>query len=136
MRGARALFPREVYPLDAVYAGLYTFLDRAWLFLEPTEDGVAVHARSKDPTVADHVVLGQLGNELLAQAYRLALAKESRPVVEAIATFAIAGAAGQPGLDELLEMEIGDATAFEDPLGIAMSWEEKYGKKADKKEDP
>jgi hypothetical protein len=26
-------------------------------------------------------------------------------------------------------MDIGEATAFDDPLGIAMSWEEKYKKK-------
>jgi hypothetical protein len=42
---------------------------------------------------------------------------------------AIYGAAGPPGLDDLLAMDIGEESAFEDPLGIAMSWEEKYTKK-------
>jgi hypothetical protein len=28
-------------------------------------------------------------------------------------------------------MDIGEETAFDDPLGIAMSWEEKYAKKKD-----
>ena len=49
--------------------------------------------------------------------------------MESITARALAGAAGPPGLDELLAADIGDATAFEDPLGIAMSWEEKYLKK-------
>jgi hypothetical protein len=34
---------------------------------------------------------------------------------------------GAPSLDDLEKFEFGDE-AFEDPLGIAMSWEEKYGK--------
>ena len=42
---------------------------------------------------------------------------------------ALSGAAGPPGLDDLLTMDIGEESAFEDPLGIAMSWEEKYTKK-------
>ena len=50
-------------------------------------------------------------------------------VSEMITSRALSGAAGPPGLDELLATEIGDAGAFEDPLGIAMSWEEKYTKK-------
>jgi hypothetical protein len=29
-------------------------------------------------------------------------------------------------------MDIGAETAFDDPLGIAMSWEEKYAKKKEK----
>ena len=32
-------------------------------------------------------------------------------------------------VDDLMDLEIGEDTAFEDPLGIAMSWEEKYKKK-------
>ena len=35
----------------------------------------------------------------------------------------------KPGLDDLLAIDIGEASAFDDPLGIAMSWEEKYKKK-------
>jgi hypothetical protein len=33
-------------------------------------------------------------------------------------------------------MDIGEETAFEDPLGIAMSWEEKYKKKGGAKAQP
>ena len=57
------------------------------------------------------------------------LLEENRALIEQVTTRALAGAAGPPGLDELLAMDIGEATAFEDPLGIAMSWEEKYAKK-------
>ncbi|NUO48804.1 MAG: hypothetical protein HOV80_08110 [Polyangiaceae bacterium] len=125
----------DLYPLDAVYQAAYTLLDRAWIFLEPTPSGVLARVRSKREGVSDAAAAGQLGNEALTQAYRLSLARDRRRVIEALATRAVAGAAGPPGLDELLEMEIGEATAFDDPLGIAMSWEEKYGKKEKKGED-
>ncbi len=135
MEGFRIDLDGELYPLEAVYQAAYTNLDRAWVLLQKTETGVAATVRSKRAGVTDEVAAGRLGNEALAQAYRLSLATSGRRLIEAITTRAIAGAAGPPGLDELLEMEIGDATAFDDPLGIAMSWEEKYGKKAPKKEE-
>ena len=40
----------------------------------------------------------------------------------------MAGSAGPPGLDDLLQIDPG-SEAFDDPLGIAMSWEDRYRKK-------
>jgi hypothetical protein len=94
-----------------------------------------VTLRPKAGVAADaDAAAGEFGNELLGQAWRLKLFEENRQLVEAITARALGGAAGPPGLDELLMTEIGEENAFEDPLGIAMSWEEKYGKKA-KKDD-
>ena len=129
MRGEKLELDLDLYPLDAVYAAAYASLDRAWVYLERTGERVTVTVRSKRDGVSDHAALGQLGNELVGCALRQLLTTENRRVVEVVITRAIGGAAGPPGLDELLEVDIGDATAFEDPLGIAMSWEEKYGKK-------
>ncbi|HTJ84661.1 MAG TPA: hypothetical protein VL400_23235 [Polyangiaceae bacterium] len=127
----------DLYPLDAIYAAAYAHLDRAYLFLERSGDLVKVRVRSKSATVTDREAAGQLANELLATSLRLLLTGERRRSVEAIVTRAIGGAAGPPGLDELLEADIGEATAFDDPLGIAMSWEEKYAKGKDPaKKDP
>ncbi len=129
MRGEKLELDLDLFPLDAIYAAAYASLDRAWVFLEPSGERVTVTVRSKRDGVSDRAALGQLGNELVGCALRHVLTTENRRVVEAVITRAIGGAAGPPGLDELLEVDIGDATAFEDPLGIAMSWEEKYGKK-------
>ena len=41
---------------------------------------------------------------------------------------------GPPSLDDLEKFDFSDEP-FEDPLGIAMSWEEKYGKKKKGEED-
>ena len=84
-------------------------------------------------TVASADLAGELENELLGQAWRRLLVDENRRLVETVTTQALAGAAGPAGLDELLEMDL-DAEAFDDPLGIAMSWEEKYKKRAPKPE--
>jgi hypothetical protein len=48
----------------------------------------------------------------------------------------LGGAAGPPGLDELLEMDADDEAAFDDPLGIATSWEDKYKKRDTPPKEP
>jgi His-Xaa-Ser system protein HxsD len=123
----------SVHPLEAVYAATYTFIDRAWVFVDRPEAGKlrVVLAPKKGP--ADEKALaqliGELANELLSAAYRHLLTRESRATLEAVTMQAIAGAMGPPSLDELEDFDFSEE-AFEDPLGIAQSWEEKYQKKA------
>jgi His-Xaa-Ser system protein HxsD len=121
----------DLYPKDAVYGAAYVFLDRCYVHLERVGDKrIRVRLRPKRGVALDAAsAAGELGNELLSQAWRRKLADENRAFIESVTTRAVAGAAGPPGLDELLAMDIGEASAFEDPLGIAMSWEDKYGKK-------
>jgi hypothetical protein len=147
-------FDEDLYPLDAIHGAAYVLLERAYLFLERTgHDGgltrdaelrtasrsapqtpgslrlrVWIKAKSGDAEQTA-ALAGDLENEALAQAYRRRLAAENRALIESIASRALAGAAGPPGLDDLLAMDIGAETAFDDPLGIALSWEEKYAKK-------
>jgi His-Xaa-Ser system protein HxsD len=128
---ARVELDEDLYPKDAIYGAVYTLLDRCFLQLDRAGAGrVVVRVKAKEGGAeATRASAGELENELLAQAYRRVIASRNRRSVESVTQRAIAGAAGPPGLDELLSMEIGDATAFEDPLGIAMSWEEKFAKK-------
>lgn len=124
-------FDEELYPKDAVYGAAYVFIDLCYLHLERSGDKrVRVRLKAKTGKADDtKSCAGDFENEILAQAYRQRLAGENRGLIESITARAIAGAAGPPGLDELLAMDIGEETAFDDPLGIAMSWEEKYAKK-------
>ena len=121
----------ELYPKDAVYGAAYVFIDRCYVHLDRKGDRqITVRLKGKRGLAIDGEALaGEFENELLAQAYRRQIADENRQLIEAITTRALGGAAGPPGLDELIAMDIGPETAFEDPLGIAMSWEEKYAKK-------
>jgi His-Xaa-Ser system protein HxsD len=119
-----------LYPRDAVYGAAYVFIDRCYVLLDrPSPGRLKISLRAKRGGADTAALAGELTNELLAQAWRRAIAEENRALIEQVTTRAIAGAAGPPGLDELLAMDIGEETAFEDPLGIAMSWEEKYAKK-------
>lgn len=120
-----------LYPKDAVYGAAYVFIDRCYVHLDRAGDRrIKVTLRAKKGKAEDaQAWAGEFENELLGQAWRRQIIEENRQLIESITTRALGGAAGPPGLDELLAMDIGDATAFDDPLGIAMSWEEKYKKK-------
>lgn len=126
----RIEFDEGLYPRDAVYGAAYVFIDRCYVHLDRIADQrVQVQLKAKKPGADTQALAGEFQNELLSQAWRQKIVEENRQFVEAITARALGGAAGAPGLDELLAMDIGEETAFDDPLGIAMSWEEKYKKK-------
>lgn len=130
----------STYGLEALYAASYTFLDRAYVLLDrPSPERYRVTLAPKKKVEGElravlTALAGELANELLAAAYRQRLHAEHRALIESVTMRAVAGAMGPPAaepapsLDELEAFDF-SAEAFEDPLGIAMSWEEKYGKK-------
>jgi His-Xaa-Ser system protein HxsD len=121
----------ELYPRDAVQGAAYVFLERSYVFLERAGNKrVRIWLKAKSGDTAE--ALGDFENEALFQAYRRRLSTANRLLIESLTSRALIGAAGPPGLDDLLAMDIGADTAFDDPLGIAMSWEEKYAKKKEK----
>jgi His-Xaa-Ser system protein HxsD len=123
-------FDESLYPKDAIYGAAYIFIDRCYVHLDrPTSGRVSVSLRVKPGIEASlDALAGDFQNELLGQAWRRMILDENKQLIEQISTRALAGAAGPPGLDDLLNVDAGGG-AFEDPLGIAMSWEEKYKKK-------
>lgn len=132
-RGAVSLrVDSNLYPVEAIYAAAYVFIDRCYVFLDkPAEARVRVTLTAKSGTIegdAARDVVGEFANELLSCAWRAQIAKESRATIEAVTAQALSGARGAPTLDELEAFDFSDE-AFDDPLGIAMSWEDKYAKK-------
>jgi His-Xaa-Ser system protein HxsD len=121
-----------LYPLGAIYGAAYVFIDRCYVLLDKADDGrvrVTLSWKKGEPGAgALSAMAGEFANELLSCAWRAQIAEGSRAVIEAVTARALSGAMGAPSLDDLESFEFGDA-ALEDPLGIAMSWEEKYGKK-------
>jgi His-Xaa-Ser system protein HxsD len=134
----RIEFDESLYPKDAIYGASYIFIDRCYVHLDRPRPGrIAVALKAKPGADLDLGQLsGEFANELLGQAWRRLITDENRLLIEQVSTQALVGAAGAPGLDDLMDAEIGDETAFEDPLGIAMSWEEKYKKKGGDKAEP
>jgi His-Xaa-Ser system protein HxsD len=131
----------SIYPLPAVYSASYVFLDRAYVFLDKPraeKDGPEKLRIVLSPKTgafdADRAkaMAGELANELLSAAWRHQITKENRATIEAVTMQAIAGAMGSPSLDDLEDFDFTEEP-FDDPLGIAQSWEEKYTKK---KEEP
>lgn len=124
-------FDEALYPKDAIYGAAYVFIDRCYVLLDrPVPGRISVRLTPKDGVPSSAAALaGEFENELLGQAWRRLIVDENRRLIEEVTTQALSGAAGPPGLDELLAMDIDESTAFDDPLGIAMSWEDKYKKK-------
>jgi His-Xaa-Ser system protein HxsD len=122
----------SLYPLEAIYSAAYVFIDRCFVFLDKPSDG---HTRitlspKKGEVTAESAreLVGEFANELLSCAWRSQIARDNRATIEAVTAQALSGARGAPSLEELEAFDFSD-DAFEDPLGIAMSWEEKYAKK-------
>jgi His-Xaa-Ser system protein HxsD len=121
-----------LYPLGALYGAAYIFIDRCYVLLgRPDAAHLSVSLAWKKGTpdeVALRELAGEFMNELLSCAWRAKISEESRSIIEAVTAQAFSGAMGAPSLDDLEKFDFSDG-AFEDPLGIAMSWEDKYGKK-------
>lgn len=123
-------FDETLYPRDAIYGAAYIFIDRCYVRLDRPADGrVSVRLERKPQAQASlEELAGEFQNELLGQAWRRQILDENRALLERISARAAAGSAGPPGLEDLLQIDPG-SEAFDDPLGIAMSWEDKYRKK-------
>lgn len=122
------------YPLDALYGAAYVFIDRCYVLLDKPGGHyrVTLSWRKAEPAVEPqqlHALVGEFANELLSCAWRAKIAEESRSIIESVTAQALGGAMGPPSLDELEKFDF-SAETFEDPLGIALSWEEKHRKKA------
>lgn len=122
-----------VYPLEAIYGAAYIFLDRCYVLLDhPASGSYTITLTPKAPETdaeARRTMLGEFANELLSQAWRQKILEANQVLIETVTTQALASVQGDapaaPTLDQLAEFDF-SSDAFEDPLGIAMSWEEKY----------
>lgn len=123
-----------LYPLQAIYGAAYIFIDRCFVFLDKPEEGkvrVVLAAReSVEEEQALRALVGEFANELLSCSWRHQITEDNRTTIETVTMQAIAGAMGEPSLDDLANFDFTDE-ALDDPLGIAQSWEEKHAKPAE-----
>jgi His-Xaa-Ser system protein HxsD len=125
-----------LYPLEALYGASYIFIDRCYLLMDKPDAGhfkvTLAPKRGAMDADALRALVGEFSNELLSCAWRSSITAENKTLIESVVSRAIAGAMGPPSFDELASFDFTE-TPFEDPLGIAQSWEEKYRKKDDDK---
>lgn len=119
----------KIYPLEAILNACYTFIDRAYIFLDTDSKGnqikVSIKPKNKLPEKQLEVLKGEFMNELLHSVLRYTVSKNNKKIREYIIGRALYSALPTPDLitaDEKLDYQ-------EDPLGIAIPWEEKYGRK-------
>jgi len=129
----------SIYPLEAVYGAAYIFIDRCYVYLyRPSETSLRITLQTKEPEPGEEALralVGEFSNELLSCAWRRQITQENRTLIEAVTSQALSGAMGSPSLDDLADFDFSD-DEFEDPLGIAQSWEEKHGRKTPKEPAP
>ena len=121
-----------LYPLDALYGAAYVFIDRCFVLLDRPDASwrVTLSSRKAEPAPEElRSLVGEFANELLSCAWRAKITEQSRALIESVTAQALGGAMGPPTLDDLEKFDFSEET-FEDPLGIALSWEEKHKKKA------
>lgn len=126
----RITLNRDVYPLDAVYGAAYVFIDRSFVLLDVVDGSrLCVELRGRKELRSEELreLAGMFANELLSQVWRQRVVEQNKDVIAAMTGRAMAGALGPPGLDDGDFAALGDGDAFDDPLGIAIPWEEKYG---------
>ena len=118
-------FKEDIYPLTAVMTTAYTFLDKVYVKLDSGPKGIiSVELVHKDDQgKLDKAALrGEFTNELLNCTVREKIAAENAKIREYIV--------GQALYSSVQDMNTeGSDTVVDDPLGIAVPWEEKYGKK-------
>lgn len=120
-----------LYPREALYGAAYVFIDRCYVVLgQPDAEHWSVTLTHKRLDAADasaRDLVGEFANELLSCAWRHEITQRNRAMIETVTMQAFGGAMGPPSLDELEAFDFTD-DGFDDPLGIAQSWEDKYKK--------
>ena len=115
----------QSYPLEAVYGAAYVFLDKAYLFLNgQSSKKIEISLKGKKKLTKKQLdnLKGEFLNELLNYTVRINLAKRNKKIREYIISQALFSAlGGEENREDEVKYE-------DDPLGIAIPWEEKYEK--------
>jgi len=153
----------KTYPLEAIFGASYVFINKAYIFLDgDPEKKIDIKLKLKPESLNYFQNIkelkGEFLNELLNFSWRHRISKENKQLREYIVGAALLGATGEANIyrqtdssieenaikaindkaktitDAISENEIDDS--FDDPLGIAVPWEEKFQKKGSKKTEP
>ena len=129
----------KIYNLDSIYSASYVFLDRAYFLLDgDPEKEVYVKIKPKlNDTNAEKLAL-EFANELVNYEDYRQRAEMTKTIRETLLQRALI--TNDPGslpveddkideeIQKILEEIDDDDDVFDDPEGIAVPWEEKYGK--------
>lgn len=123
----------RIYSLDVIYSAAYVFLDKAYLLLDgDPQKKIVVELRPKEKSKSNLEKLGrEFNNELLNYATYKEQSERNASIRQAIVQRALL-TSEMVEQAEQTEQDLGeDLDYLEDPDGIAIPWEEKYGKKTE-----
>lgn len=119
----------NIYPLEAVLNTCYSFIERAYIFLDDDYKGenikVSIKGKKKLSNRQLDSLRGEFMNELLHSTLRYKISKNNKKIREYIigrALYSVLPDSDLVASDEKFDYR-------EDPLSIAIPWEKKYGKK-------
>lgn len=135
-----------LYPLEVIYSASYIFLDKAYILLDgDSKKEIIIRLKPKKEAKDNHELEklgGEFLNELINYADYRERAKETKNIREALLQRALftndpeliqnntIASEDDAEFEKLLkEIEEKGDDALDDPQGIAIPWEEKYGKK-------
>lgn len=122
------IIDESIYPREAIYGAAYIFVDRAYIYLDIPEKGkISIRFRSKNENESLNKIEGEYMNELLQYVLRLSIASDNKKIREQIVEQALFAALGRE--ERILNNQTEKFEFEDDPLGIAIPWEDKYGKK-------
>lgn len=135
---AEIVIDSKIYSLDTVYAATYAFLDKAYIILDGDPKGeIIIKLKGKKDLNKKELeaVAGEFFNELINSGLRLQIAESNKKTKEYIMSAALIGASAevQDRIRKNNENDSEKDSHDDDPLGIASSWEDKYGKEDNKK---
>jgi His-Xaa-Ser system protein HxsD len=123
----------SIYPLEAVYGAAYVLLDKAYIFLEEgPKNQIVVSIKGKEEMKEKDLkgLVGEFHNELLNCALRNKISKDNQKIREYVVARALMSLEGRKEEPRMVKKEVWQ----KDTLGIAIPWEEKYGKRKTKKD--
>ncbi|MBN1772450.1 MAG: hypothetical protein JXB32_14365 [Deltaproteobacteria bacterium] len=127
------LLDEGVFPRPVGLAAAYRFLDRCYVLVEThPRQRLSVRLKGKEPLApaALAALAGEFRNELLHQLVRHQVAERTDSLRAAIVGRALLSADPEPAAEAAAPAAASDPLDFQDdPLGIAVPWEEKYGDK-------
>lgn len=127
------LLDEAVFPRPVGLAAAYRFIDRCYVLVETRpRQRLSVRLKSKEPLAptALTALAGEFRNELLHQLVRHQVAERTDSLRAAIVGRALLSADAEPAAEAAAPAAASDPLDFQDdPLGIAVPWEEKYGDK-------
>ncbi len=137
----RLLINQKIYPIDIVMDTCLVFIDKYYVFLDIEKGKIRIDLKPKEGVSKGEIkdIAGEFSNELLNQTIRKKINAQHSKIREYIVSKALFSAdlIRDFSSDEFLEEEFEeiDDDYLDDPLQIAVPWEEKYGKNKKKNEN-